>query len=128
LLDLDLCAARLQLDARFPWVVLIPRRVGARELEDLAEQDLAILTREVLMAGRAVRAIGAVWDTSVEKLNIGALGNIVPQLHVHVVGRRTDDAAWPGPVWGLGRARPYADADLKQAMAAGRSALLGAAR
>jgi diadenosine tetraphosphate (Ap4A) HIT family hydrolase len=121
--DLKLCAARLQLDARFPWIVLIPRRTGARELEDLSREDLAALTDDVLTAGRAVRAIGRAQDKPVEKLNVGALGNIVPQLHLHVVGRRADDDAWPGPVWGAGVARPYADADLERVIGAAKGAL-----
>jgi diadenosine tetraphosphate (Ap4A) HIT family hydrolase len=102
--------------------VLIPRRDGARELEDLAEPDLVSLAREALLAGQAVRAIGVVSRRPVEKLNVGALGNIVPQLHVHVVGRRADDAAWPGPVWGAGQTLAYADVDLERAMAAARAA------
>ncbi len=78
------------------------------------------------MAGQAVRAIGAAFGRPIEKLNVGALGNIVPQLHVHVVGRRADDGAWPGPVWGAGEVRPYAEAELERAVAAGRSALSAA--
>jgi diadenosine tetraphosphate (Ap4A) HIT family hydrolase len=123
LADLALCDARLQLDARFPWIVLVPRRFGAREMEDLVEPDRRRLIREVVIAGRTVRAIGAMMARPVEKLNVGALGNIVSQLHIHVVGRRADDAAWPGPVWGAGQARPYADADLDRAIATGRSTL-----
>ena len=102
--DLELCHARLQDDARYPWIVLIPRVDGARELEDLSRQDLATLMDEVLLAGRAVRAAGM----TVEKLNVGALGNVTPQLHVHVVGRRVGDPAWHGPVWGHSPAAPYA--------------------
>jgi diadenosine tetraphosphate (Ap4A) HIT family hydrolase len=100
--DLTVCQARLQADVRWPWIVLIPRRQGLRELEDLDPQDLEAVTREILAAGRAVRAIGAAAGRPVEKLNVGALGNIVAQLHIHIVGRRRDDPAWPGPVWGVG--------------------------
>ncbi len=100
LLGLPLCEARLQDDARYGWIVLIPRLAAARELEDLSQADQGRLMAEILAAGRAVRAIGAALGRPVEKLNIGALGNVTPQLHVHVVGRRADDAAWPGPVWG----------------------------
>ncbi|MFN3512875.1 MAG: HIT domain-containing protein [Phenylobacterium sp.] len=102
--ELSLCHARLQADARYPWIVLIPRIAGARELEDLSAPDLAALMAEVVAAGRAVRAIGP----PVEKLNVAALGNVTPQLHVHVVGRRAGDPAWPGPVWGHSLAEPYA--------------------
>jgi diadenosine tetraphosphate (Ap4A) HIT family hydrolase len=118
-----LCAARLQVDARYPWIVLIPRRVGAQELADLIEADRARLMTEIITAGAAVRAIGAATSRPVEKLNVGALGNIVPQLHIHVVGRRAGDAAWPGPVWGAGDAAPYEQAMLDRAIDAGRAAL-----
>ncbi len=123
LTELGLCEARLQLDARFPWIVLIPRRAAARELEDLQTADLQTLTGEILAAGAAVRAVGDATDRPVEKLNIGALGNIVLQLHVHIVGRRATDAAWPGPVWGAGEAAPYYPADLERALDAAKRAL-----
>src|SRR5258706_11405458 len=103
---LALCDARLQTDARWPWIVLIPRRAELLELEDLALDDRGRLLDEIVLAGAAVRAIGAALGRPVEKLNIGALGNVTRQLHVHVVGRRSDDAAWPGPVWGFGLASP----------------------
>lgn len=117
--DLPLSHARLQDDARYPWIVLIPRRAAARELEDLSRQDLAALTDEILAAGRAVRALGMV----VDKLNVGALGNVTPQLHVHVVGRRVGDPAWPGPVWGHSPALAYGAEALEAAVAAARRAL-----
>ncbi|KRB40698.1 HIT domain-containing protein [Phenylobacterium sp. Root700] len=117
--DLALSHARLQDDARYPWIVLIPRVAAARELEDLSPADLAILTDEILAAGRAVRALGV----QVDKLNVGALGNVTPQLHVHVLGRRVGDAAWPGPVWGHSPARPYGPEALTSAVAAARRAL-----
>jgi len=121
--ELELSQARLQRDARFPWLILVPRRTGARELEDLAESDRVLLMAEILAAGRAARAIGEAIGAPVTKLNNGALGNITPQLHVHVVGRRPDDAAWPGPVWGAPGALAYAPAALARALAAARSAL-----
>jgi len=123
LADLPLCQARLQADARWPWIVLIPRAAALRELEDLTPADRIRLMDEVLAAGRAVRAAGAALGRPVEKLNIGALGNVTPQLHVHVVGRRADDPAWPGPVWGVGAARPYGEPDLASALAAAGAAL-----
>jgi len=121
--DLALCHARLQADARFPWIVLIPRREAARELEDLAPGQRAALLDEVLAAGRAVRAVGEALGRPVGKLNVGQLGNVTPQLHVHVVGRRPDDAAWPGPVWGFGAAVAYPPEALARATAAARTAL-----
>lgn len=107
LASLALCEVRLQEDARFPWLILIPRRVGARELEDLPPADRATLMEEIILAGRAVRAMGLALGRPVEKLNVGALGNITPQLHIHIVGRHPSDAAWPGPVWGAGVAEDY---------------------
>ena len=121
--DLALCHARLQADARFPWVVLIPRAAAARELEDLTPEERRLLMDEILAAGHAVRAVGLALGREVEKLNVGQLGNVTPQLHVHVVGRRADDAAWPGPVWGHGAAEPYAREVLDEAIAAARTAL-----
>jgi diadenosine tetraphosphate (Ap4A) HIT family hydrolase len=103
--------------------VLIPRVEGARELEDLAPEDRRLLMDEILAAGHAVRAIGLALGREVAKLNVGQLGNVTPQLHVHVVGRRPDDAAWPGPVWGQGAAEPYAREVLDEAIAAAKVAL-----
>jgi diadenosine tetraphosphate (Ap4A) HIT family hydrolase len=121
--DLPLCHVRLQDDARFAWLVLIPRVPAVRELEDLSPGDRAHLMDEILLAGRAVRAIGEALGRPVEKLNVGQLGNLTPQLHVHVVGRRADDPAWPGPVWGFGAAQAYGQETLAQALAAARAAL-----
>lgn len=123
LVSLKLCEARLQLDARFPWIVLIPRRAGARELEHVTNGDRAQLMDEIILAGAAVRAIGAALGRPVEKLNVGTLGNVTPQLHVHVVGRRADDEAWPGPVWGHGEARAYDDGALEAARSAALTVL-----
>ena len=121
--DLALCHVRLQADARYAWLVLIPRIADAREIEDLSGNDRAALMEEIVRAGEAVRAVAAAFGRPVGKLNVGALGNVTPQLHVHVVGRRSDDAAWPGPVWGAGTAQAYAVDDLATALAAARAAL-----
>ncbi len=118
LASLALCEVRLQRDARFPWLILIPRLAGAREIEDLSPPDRVRLMDEIVLAGAAVRAIGEALGRPVAKLNVGALGNLTPQLHVHIVGRRPDDAAWPGPVWGVAGAEGYGDADLAAARAA----------
>lgn len=120
---LALSHVRLHTDARFPWLVLIPAVPGARELEDLAQGERDVLMEEILRAGVAVRAIGEAMGRPVGKLNVGQLGNVTPQLHVHVVGRRTDDAAWPGPVWGHGVAVGYSAQDLATALAAARGSL-----
>ncbi len=121
--DLPLCHVRLQADARWPWLILIPRLPGLREVEDLSPADRARLIEEAVLAGQAVRAMGAATGFAVEKLNIGALGNVTPQLHVHVVGRRAGDAAWAGPVWGVGVAERYDAEALDAAVAAVRRGL-----
>jgi diadenosine tetraphosphate (Ap4A) HIT family hydrolase len=123
LASLRLCEARLAADSRFPWIILVPRRTGARELEHLTNGDRAQLMEEVIAAGAAVRAIGAALGRPVEKLNVGQIGNVTPQLHVHVVGRRSDDPCWPGPVWGQGEAKPYDDRSLQAAVAAALTVL-----
>ncbi|MDB5474599.1 MAG: putative Diadenosine tetraphosphate (Ap4A) hydrolase [Phenylobacterium sp.] len=121
--ELALCHARLQADARFPWIVLIPRVSRARELEDLTPDQRRLLMDEILAAGHAVRAVAQALGRPTAKLNVGQLGNVTPQLHVHVVGRRSDDPAWPGPVWGFGAAEAYAAADLAQAVATAKEML-----
>lgn len=113
--DWPLCQVRLQDDARFPWLILIPRRAGLTELDQLEPADLNLLMAEVLRAGHAVRALGRVIDLPVEKLNVAALGNVTAQLHVHVIGRRSDDPVWPDPVWGRGSAVPWAP-DLRETL------------
>jgi diadenosine tetraphosphate (Ap4A) HIT family hydrolase len=121
--ELALCQARLQADARYAWIVLLPRVDGARELEDLSTDQRGRLMEEILLAGAAARAVGEALGQPVAKLNVGQLGNVTPQLHVHVVGRRQDDAAWPGPVWGLGTAQPYGAKALETALTAAKAAL-----
>ena len=101
-----LCHVRLQDDARFPWLILIPRVEGAVELADLSAEQRAALMEETVRAGALVQRLGPV-----EKLNVGAIGNVTSQLHVHVVGRRRDDGLWPDPVWGRGPAVPYDPAE-----------------
>lgn len=101
--SLGLCDVLLMNDARFAWLILVPRRAQLSEIDDLSLDAQAMLWREVHVASQALRDV-----VPCDKLNIGALGNIVRQLHVHVVARREGDAAWPGPVWGSGKAEPYA--------------------
>lgn len=101
--ELTLCQLRLMDDARFPWLILIPRREGASETFDLNEADQHQLWREASVLGQMLKTL-----TQADKINVGSLGNVVAQLHVHVVARRHDDAAWPGPVWGHGERQPYA--------------------
>ena len=99
---LDLCDLRLMDDANYPWLVLVPRIAGARELVDLDAGQRHRLTDEIDLAARLLRNAFRPY-----KLNVAALGNLVPQLHVHVIAREQDDPAWPAPVWGRVAARPY---------------------
>jgi len=100
--DLALCRVLLMKDARYPWLILVPKRDGLAEIDDLTPDDAALLVREIGQATRVMRGF-----KGVEKVNVGALGNIVRQLHIHIVGRRAGDFAWPGPVWGVGAPSTY---------------------
>ena len=82
-------------DNRWPWLILVPQRPGLREIHDLAAEDRVLLIEEIARAGRVLQMMA-----KPDKINVGMLGNIVPQLHVHVVARRRGDVAWPKPVWG----------------------------
>lgn len=95
--DGPLSQLRLMDDERFPWLVLVPRVAETDELIDLDDDSQRLLLAEIRNAGNLLRALAPC-----DKLNIGALGNIVRQLHVHVVARSDNDVAWPGPVWGAG--------------------------
>ncbi len=110
--DWDLCHVRLQDDARFPWLILIPRVAGAVELDDLAPDDRARLMEETVRAGTIVHALANADDRPIDKLNVAAIGNVTAQLHVHIVGRRRDDGLWPDPVWGRGE-RQVCDAAVR---------------
>lgn len=102
LADLPLCRALLMNDARYPWVILVPRRESVSEVYELDAADQAQLWREATALGEVLnRAFQG------DKLNIATLGNVVGQLHLHLVVRFEHDAAWPGPVWGKGEAEPY---------------------
>ena len=117
---LPLCEVRLMRDARFPWLVLVPRIEGAVDWVDLPREVQHRLIDEIDLAGHALRAVAAF-----DKLNIAALGNVVAQLHVHVVGRSAGDAAWPRPVWGSGPAADY-DSDALRTLSAALEAALRA--
>ena len=110
--DLTLCRVLLFDDARFPWIVLVPRKHGLVEITDLASADRRLLLDEIGLAMDVLKAA-----TDPYKLNVAALGNSVRQLHVHVISRFPDDAAWPSPVWGRGEREPYEEADLDQQVA-----------
>lgn len=117
-IDLALCEVRLMDDANHPWLVLVPRVAEAVEIIDLDPAQRTRLTAEIDAAARALKAL-----FKPHKLNVAALGNQVPQLHVHVIARYTDDIAWPRPVWGAANARPYAPEELVERVGALRAAL-----
>jgi diadenosine tetraphosphate (Ap4A) HIT family hydrolase len=116
--DMQLCRALLMNDARWPWLILVPRREGAVELTDLEEGDRALLIEEAASAARFLKA-----HTGAVKINLGALGNVVRQLHLHVVARNPGDPAWPGPVWGHSAAQPYDETMARALIAAARRGL-----
>lgn len=107
--DLPLCRVLLIKDAHYPWLVLVPRRPETVEIIDLDEVAQAQLMTEITRVSRALREI-----TRCDKLNVAALGNAVPQLHVHIIARRRTDAAWPRPVWGVMPPLPYDQRDMQQ--------------
>lgn len=106
---LPLCRVLLMKDRRFPWLILVPQRNGLREIHELPPEDRAELIEEIAQASEALTRL-----FHPDKLNVGALGNVVPQLHIHIVARTATDAAWPGPVWGSGAAEPYSEGELDE--------------
>jgi diadenosine tetraphosphate (Ap4A) HIT family hydrolase len=116
--DLPLSRVLLMNDARYPWLILVPRRAALREIVDLAADERATLTEEIAAASAFLRAL-----PGVDKLNLGALGNVVAQLHVHLLGRAVGDPAWPGPVWGHSARLPYEPAAAEAMIDKARSAL-----
>ncbi|SFX49199.1 HIT family protein [Marinospirillum alkaliphilum] len=107
--DLPLCQLRLMNDQRFYWLLLIPRLADAIEVTDLNEQQYVQMWQEVRQLAEVIKPL-----TSADKLNVATLGNMVPQLHLHLIARFKSDAAWPGPIWGVGSAEHYTDADISQ--------------
>jgi diadenosine tetraphosphate (Ap4A) HIT family hydrolase len=110
--DWTLSRVLLMNDARYAWLVLVPRRPGVVELFDLDETDRRVLIEEIARAAQILKAM-----SNAAKINVGSLGNQVPQLHVHVVARRPGDPAWPGPVWGHSCAEAFT-ADARDALIA----------
>jgi diadenosine tetraphosphate (Ap4A) HIT family hydrolase len=104
--DLPLARVVLMNDANYPWLIAVPRRPGVIELIDLEEGDRQRLMNEIALLAQVLKD-----TTGCHRINVAAIGNIVPQLHVHVVARRHDDAVWPRPVWGALPARPYDQAE-----------------
>ncbi len=114
--ELPLCTVLLNNDSRFPWCILVPRLTGLRDLHEVPPSQRDALFAEIERVSVALQEIGRA-----DKMNVAALGNMVPQLHVHVIARRTTDAAWPNPVWSAPGATPYADpaplvAELRRAL------------
>jgi diadenosine tetraphosphate (Ap4A) HIT family hydrolase len=110
--DLPLSRVLLINDANYPWLLLVPRRPDIVELIDLGEVEQAQLMTEVVRVSRALRTV-----TQCHKLNVAALGNAVPQLHVHIIARFRNDAAWPKPVWGAAPPRNYEREELQNFVA-----------
>lgn len=108
-----LCSVLLMDDANYPWLILVPERPGLKDFHDLAPTDQTALCDEMVRASRALQAL-----FRPDKINVAALGNEVPQLHVHVIARFVGDAAWPKPVWGLVPPRRYAPEVLAERTAA----------
>lgn len=111
--DLPLSRLLLSKDASYPWLILVPRRAGAIEIIDLDCDDRAHLMTEIGQASEALKDI-----TGCDKLNVAALGNQVPQLHVHIIARRKGDVAWPRPIWGAAPALAYDEAELEAFLSA----------
>jgi diadenosine tetraphosphate (Ap4A) HIT family hydrolase len=109
LMWLGLCELRVMNDRRWPWLILVPQRPGAEEVHELTPLDQAMLTFESNMVAQALKSV-----TGCTKINVAALGNIVRQLHVHVVARSEGDAGWPGPVWGYGMREPYEREEIRR--------------
>jgi diadenosine tetraphosphate (Ap4A) HIT family hydrolase len=121
-LELPLSRVLLMDDMRFPWLILVPRTPGLRELTELARDEQHALLDEINRAAHVLHAIA-----KPDKLNIAALGNVVPQLHVHVIARFVGDAAWPRPVWGIGERVPYTTDERARVLGLLRAALAPAA-
>jgi diadenosine tetraphosphate (Ap4A) HIT family hydrolase len=117
--DLQLSRVLLSRDANYPWLIVVPRRAGVVELIDLPEAEQSGAYWEISKTARALKSA-----TGCDKLNIGAIGNMVPQLHIHIVARNKTDAAWPKPPWGTLPPRPY-ESDAFERLAATLRAAIG---
>ncbi|KLN60109.1 diadenosine tetraphosphate hydrolase [Kiloniella spongiae] len=106
--ELEHCRVLLMNDSQYPWLILVPRYNDLRDLHDLSEDLFAPVMEEIRYVSEVLTK-----ECDAFKINVAALGNMVPQLHIHIIARFEDDAAWPGPVWGVKEPRPYAIDDLK---------------
>ena len=101
-LSLKVSQLLLMNDARYPWLILVPQVSDMRDLHNLSAKQYHSVTQEIARVSKLLESV-----TRAHKMNVGALGNMVPQLHIHIVARQANDAAWPAPVWGVGEAQPY---------------------
>lgn len=109
--DLPVCRVLLNKQfSQYPWLILVPKRTGCRDLTDVPPLDYAPMMEEVREVHDKLRDF-----SKADKMNVGALGNMVPQLHIHLIARFKGDEAWPAPVWGKGEAKPYADGGAEMA-------------
>lgn len=106
--DLEICRVLLMNNQHFHWLILVPKRDNIRELHELDDGDYVKVMEEVRSVSKKLAG-----HTKAHKMNVAALGNIVPQLHIHIIARFTDDPAWPKPVWGNAESMPYNDTALK---------------
>jgi diadenosine tetraphosphate (Ap4A) HIT family hydrolase len=113
------CLLLLMKDARYPWLILVPEQEGLRELHDLSDDQFSSVTQIIKQTSLRLQTL-----TEALKINVAALGNMVPQLHIHIIARREDDASWPGPVWGVGTAEPYTEDELTVLVATLKESLL----
>ena len=118
LTDWPLCRVLRMNEATYPWLILVPRLTDTQEIVDLSAADRMRLMDEIAWASQALKDL-----RRPDKINVGALGNVVPQLHVHVLGRFKDDPAWPKPVWGQAAPIRFEPADAAREVETWRSAL-----
>jgi diadenosine tetraphosphate (Ap4A) HIT family hydrolase len=117
--DLALSRVLAMNDAEFPWLILVPRRTGVSDIIDLGDEQ-AILMEELSLISHVLKD-----ETKCDKLNVAAIGNVVPQLHIHVVARRKDDPLWPKPIWGVAPRRTLEAAAMKRFVSAIRDRVRG---
>ena len=101
-LTLEVSQLLLMNDARYPWLILVPQVSNMRDLHNLPAKQYQAVTQEITQVSQVLESVA-----QAHKMNVGALGNMVPQLHIHIIARQIDDAAWPAPVWGVGEIQPY---------------------
>lgn len=106
--DFPLCRLLLSNDSNYPWFILVPRREGISELFQLDDVDQQLMWAETTALAGVLKEL-----FTADKMNVATLGNVVSQLHMHVIARYASDAAWPGPVWGKHPAKPYSEADVQ---------------